>query len=381
MPTFASCFKPVQAAHAPANRLNLDYEAEAARLGPPIVPIIDVHSHIHGPEAARLYARAAELYGVELTWSMTHLEEIETVAGILGDRVRFIAVPDFRAEDRREALGPGYVSRIERFHAAGARIAKFWAAPRGRDYADEFGAPGFMDLDAPHRIEAMEAASALGMVLMTHVADPDTWFRTKYADASKYGTKAQQYEPLEMLLERFEGPWIAAHMGGWPEDLAFLDGLLERHRNLHLDTSATKWMVREISRHPRAALLSFLDRHRGRILFGSDIVTTDEHLVRGDDGHPMGQAASSPDEAFDLYASRYWALRVMFETSYVGVSPIADPDLAMVDPERWGPLDSPPLLGKALPAATLRSIYHDAAQALLEPYVAPEAPCADRYRG
>ncbi|MHC4590503.1 MAG: hypothetical protein ACYTAQ_14535 [Planctomycetota bacterium] len=40
--------------------------------------------------------------------------------------------------------------------------------------------------------------------------------------------------------------------------------------------------------------------------------------------------ASSPQEAFDLYASRYWALRTLFETDHVGPSPIADPDLALV---------------------------------------------------
>jgi hypothetical protein len=48
-------------------------------------------------------------------------------------------------------------------------------------------------------------------------------------------------------------------------------------------------------------------------------------------------------------------------------SPIADPDLNMVDPQRYAVMDSPLLAGKSVPADVLRSLYHDAAHALLEP--------------
>lgn len=87
-------------------------------------------------------------------------------------------------------------------------------------------------LDAPLRVAAMELASSLGMSLMVHIADPDTWFQTRYSDAARYGTKSAQYLPLERLLDRFSAPWLAAHMGGWPEDLHFLAGILDRHPNL-----------------------------------------------------------------------------------------------------------------------------------------------------
>ena len=362
----------VTAPRKPANRLGLDYAAEAQRLGRPKAPIIDAHTHINGPEAAAIYRRVAGIYGIRLTYSMTQLEQIDSIREVFDDeqRIRFIAVPNYEAKDKRHHLGAGYLERIERFHAAGVRIVKFWAAPRAIDFAREFGEPdprAWMRLDAPHRIDAMQAAADLGMIFMTHVADPDTWFSTRYADASVYGTKAQQYEPLEALLDRFGQPWIAAHMGGWPEDLEFLTGLLERHDNLHLDTSAAKWMVRELSRHSRDELIAFLRRFRGRILFGSDVLTTDEHLAPGT-GEPaeMRSRANSATEAFDLYASRYWALRTLLETNYAGESPIADPDLAMVEPDRYDETDAPPLVGKSLPTDLLQSIYHDTAHTLLE---------------
>ena len=159
----------------------------------------------------------------------------------------------------------GYVDRIPEYYDAGARIAKFWVAPRSIDYAREMGDPDMMRLNSPSKIAAMEAASELGMYFMVHIADPDTWFQTKYADASVYGSKRDQYEPLEELLDRFNQPWIAAHMGGWPEDLEFLSGLLERHDNLYLDTSAVKWQVRELSKHSRDEIPHILSRRfKGR---------------------------------------------------------------------------------------------------------------------
>jgi hypothetical protein len=351
----------------PSNRLGLDYTAEAAGFGPPVTPIIDVHTHVGGTEAAALHKRAAELYGVKLTYSMTHLENVPTIRNVFGDAVRFIAVPNYAAADRRYHLGRGYIDRIKAFYEVGARIAKFWVPPRSTDFAIELGDPKAMRLDAPTRIEAMQAAQDLGMIFMVHVADPDTWFATKYADASVYGTKLQQYEPLERMLDRFTQPWIAAHLGGWPEDLQFLTELLTRHDNLYLDTSATKWMVREVSKHPREDVFQFLTRFKGRIMFGTDIVSSDDHLNVADDANEMTAKASSPAEAFDLYASRYWALRTLWERDYDGESPIADPDLAMVDPHAYGPMDAPPLRGKALPTDVLQSLYHDAAHDLLEP--------------
>jgi len=349
------------------NRLGLDYRAEAARLGPPPVRIIDAHTHINGPRAARVYREARDLYGVGVTWSMTQIKQAPAVREALGDTVRFIAVPSYMDPDRKRAHSEGFLEEIQRWHDEfGSTIVKFWCAPRALDYGEEVGAPDLMRLDSAWRIRQMELAHSLGMMLMAHIADPDTWFATKYADAARYGAKREHYLPLERLADRFDTPWLIAHMGGWPEDLEFLDGLLTRHPNFHLDTSATKWMVRELSKHPRGRFVDFLEKHRGRILFGSDIVTMDEHLIDDDGPRGMGAQASGEADAFELYASRYWALRTLFETSYEGESPIADPDLALVAPERFTEMDAPTLRGHALPRDLLRVLYHDAANNLLE---------------
>ncbi len=350
----------------PANRLRLDYAAEARRLGVPPVPIIDAHTHINGARASKIYRDVCDRFGVDRVWSMSSLPEVPGVRAALGDRVSFIAVPDFRSDDPGHAFTRGYLDQIRAFRDEGAEIVKFWTAPRSKDIARELGDPTLMDLESPWRRKAMELAADLGMFFMAHIADPDTWFQTKYADASLYGTKREQYEPLERVVREFPAPWILAHMGGWPEDLEFLTGLLVRHENLYLDTSATKWMVRELSRHPSETLVAFLERFRGRILFGSDIVTTDEHLSSNAGPRGMGHLAASERDAFELYASRYWALRTLWETGYDGESNIADPDLALVDPERFDAMSAPRLRGHSISSDLLESLYAGAATALMD---------------
>ncbi|MEM8496110.1 MAG: hypothetical protein AAF663_12080, partial [Planctomycetota bacterium] len=137
-----------------------------------------------------------------------------------------------------------------------------------------------------------------------------------------------------------------AHMGGTPEDLDFLQTLLDRHPNFVVDTSACKWQVRELSRHPER-FASFCQRNQGRVLFGTDIVASEQMDQVGD----------------DLYASRWWALRTLIETDYDGPSPIVDPDLHKVDssiPER----SSAHLRGASVDPSLWPTIYHDAAAAV-----------------
>jgi hypothetical protein len=356
----------------PANALGVDYPAEAARLGAAPLPkgaggIIDAHTHIHGQEAARLYDKARRLFGVTLTYSMTQLSQAKTVQNILGpDTIRFIAIPGFADADKNHAHRGGYLRTIEGFaNDVGARMMKVWASPRLRDFVPD-GATDLTDIDSPWRREHCKLAQSLGMMYMVHVADPDTWFTARYNDGSRYGTKRHQYIGLERMLDLFPAPWVAAHMGGWPEDLNFLDGMLERHPNLHLDTSATKWILRELSKHSRDEVVHFLFKWKGRILFGSDLVVMEDQLSPAKSGgSAMGDLASSPEQAYELYCSRYLALRTMFETGYDGPSPIADPDLKMVEPSKYNDMSTPRLQGFALPRELLEELYYGATDRLM----------------
>lgn len=298
---------------------------------------------------------------------MTQLHGCEAVREVLGDKVRFMCIPTFSDPDKGHAFRQGYVDAIGEFSKQfDAKVMKIWNSPRLRDLAAG-GPDDLCAVDSPWRIRQVEKALSLGMMLMIHIADPDTWFSTKWSDAAKYGTKARQYESLERMLSKYQVPWIAAHMGGWPEDLAFLSGLLTRHRNLYLDTSATKWMIRELSKHSREELIAFLTKFKGRILFGSDIVTMEDHVTpkKAMPESIKSDQASSPEAAFDLYASRYYALRTMWEKSGEHESAIADEDLAMVDPAKHNAMSAPMVKGFDLPRDLLESLYFEAGEKLM----------------
>ena len=343
-----------------ANRLGLDYAAEASCFAYD-GPIIDIHTHISSPRAAELFLDAADAYGIDQCWTMTGLRTVKPILDALpanrAGRIQFICVPDFTQRDEPGTFTTKWLQDIESFYALGSRIIKFWAAPRGLDFDDSPESP--MRLGSPIRRQGMKLAYDLGYrVFMAHVADPDTWFQTTYADASKYGTKLDHFKPLEELLDQYHDvTWIGAHMGGNPEDLDWLHDFLARHPNYVIDCSATKWQVRELSKHPQK-LAQFVEANPGRVLFGSDIVAWPTN-TDPDPQHPEA------GYGFDLYASRYWALRTLLETDYVGPSPIVDPDLHMID-SSVDPKSTATLRGAALPHAQLKDVYHDAAAAVLK---------------
>ncbi|MEM6854661.1 MAG: amidohydrolase family protein [Planctomycetota bacterium] len=337
-----------------ANTLGLDYRALAAEL-PYTGPILDVHTHVGTPEAAKLFLEVADLFGVERTYTMTGLDNARRLHPEFGERIKFICVPDYMKRETPGTFTTQWLKDIESFRKEfGSKVIKFWCAPRGRDFAEmssDSEAADAMLLDSPIRKRGMKLAYDLGYrVFMTHVGDPDTWFATDYANASRYGTKLEQFEPLEAALDEYaDVTWIGAHMGGYPEDLDWLQGMLDRHPNYVVDTSACKWQIRELSKQPEK-FKAFCQRNPGRVLFGTDIVAN-QHM-----NNSIG---------FDLFASRFWTLRTMIETLYDGPSPIVDPDLHKVDPS-VPKHSTTQLRGANMEGELLKQLYYVNAKRILE---------------
>jgi predicted TIM-barrel fold metal-dependent hydrolase len=314
-------------------------------------PILDIHAHVlrtrpndpptgpppmSGPGATttqvELMLDVAREFSILRTWSMCPPEDIPPLREKLGDRIAFNGMINKAKLDEPD---DEVFRRLDQFLENGVDMIKFWSAPRGRDRG--------LFVDAPWRIEAAKRARAAGVrIVMVHVGDPDVWFRNQYADTAKFGTKSEQYTGLERMMDLFPDlTWIGAHMGGDPEHPDHLQALLERYPNYFIDTSATKWQVREVSPR-RDAIRALLCRFPDRFLFGSDLVTR-ENLAR------------------EHYVSRYWCQRILWETAWEGRSPIADPDYQS---EPGGPA-TPPLHGLRLPGAVLAKIYHFNARRLL----------------
>jgi hypothetical protein len=327
------------------NVTGIDY-AERRHLHYAGPALIDIHAHVMRPrnfekpdvivednlDQARLMLDVAAEFGVERIYTMCPADDIALLREAFGDRIGFNG-PISKKRDEPDDVA---YRLLDRYLELGVRLIKFWSAPRGRERG--------LNVDAPWRIEAAKRARAAGVrLIMVHVADPDVWFNKVYTDVARYGTKADQYQPLERMLAMFpDMTWIGAHMGGDPEHAEHLDALLARYPNLYLDTSATKWQVREVSAH-RDAIRALVCRHPTRFLFGSDLVTR-PGLVR------------------EHYVSRYWCQRTLWESAWEGPSPIQDPDFT---PTADG-YSSPMLRGVDLPPDVLTQVYRTNVLRLLQ---------------
>jgi hypothetical protein len=311
------------AKQAEYNRIGLDYHRPMPR---PKVRgmVIDAHNHLLAARHAKAWFECGDHFGIDAYVTMAPLEEAMVLQREWGHRLHFIAIPAWG--DNSPQWVDRWLDRLEAFHNLGSRIVKFHSAPGSM-------AMRGVRLDDPRMRRIMDEAVARGMILMSHVGDPDTWYAGRYAaDVAKFGTREEHYRMWENCLRAYKDhPWLGAHMGGNPENLSRLRYLLDTYPHLWLDLSATRWMVREVSAR-RDAVREFIIRNQDRLLWGSDQV-------------------SGNDRGFDFLASRWWCHRKLWETAYIGPSPIVDPDL---------PADQQPTMhGLALPDGVLQKIYHD----------------------
>ncbi|HEX5245126.1 MAG TPA: amidohydrolase family protein [Tepidisphaeraceae bacterium] len=333
MTTTATPAKPVSPVLAPANpdeynRTGIDLRRPMPR--PKVKGItIDFHCHLFAARHGQDWFDAADHYGLDAFVTMSPLEEAVGIQRDHPDRIRFIVVPKW-TEFTPDWIDD-WLMRLEAFYNLGSRMVKFHASPGTLQMRQ-------LPLDSPKLKPIFREIVARKMAIMTHIGDPEVWYRGRYSDAAKYGTREQHYRMWEdSMREHPDTPWVGAHLGGNPEDLDRLQDMLDRYPNLMLDCSATRWMQREISAH-RDAAREFFIRNQDRIFFGTDQV-------------------SGNDRGFDFLASRFWVHRKLWETAYIGPSPIIDPDL---------PNDAQPVIrGLALPDEVLQKIYHDNPTAFL----------------
>lgn len=312
------------------NQTGIDYRQPMPR--PKIKgPVIDAHTHLLAARHAKAWFEAARHYGQDYFWTMGPLEEMTVVQRLYPGKFHFITVPNWRSP---KFDFDDWSRRIDGFYNIGSRILKIHMAPgtmAGRGISFEH----------PDIRKVLKTARDRGMVIMTHVGDPEIWYCGKYAqDCDKFGIRSRHYQQWEDALKEYrDWPWLGAHLGGNPEDLNRLQYLLDNYPNLMLDCSATKWMVREISAR-RDQARDFFIRNQDRLIYGSDQVSWD-------------------DRGYDFFASRWWCHRKLWETAYIGQTPIYDPDIP-------NPKENQPILrGLALPDEVLQKLYHDNAVKLL----------------
>jgi len=264
-------------------------------------PIFDCHTHVGSPSVTRNLVTVARRYGIGgLMGICGSIEEARKLRDAFPSTFQFAIRLDYCRRDDPTEFVRSNIALLDAAAEFGFRMVKLWCAP---PFRLRYG----MTLDDARLRPLFLRMPALGLRCIVHVADPDAWFHTVYADAAVYGTKAENYAALENVLAAhpaviFQG----AHFAGDPEHLDHVAGLLDRYPNYCIDTSATKWMARELSRQ-RDRARQFAIEYADRIVFGSDLAVwrgvTQRHC-----------------------ASRYWVHQMLWETDYSGPSPICDPD-------------------------------------------------------
>lgn len=293
-------------------------------------PVLDFHVHAFDTPETEHLVRSMDLYGIDRAVAITTSEDLPVLEERFGNRFFFCLPLYFSDSSLSEALGSDNVSLVSQACEAGAMALKLWFQPRVM-------AQHKVKISDPRLQPVFEAMSERGLAAMVHIADPDIWYAKYYSDRAVYGTKDEHYEHFEAFLSRNRNlTVVCAHLGGDPEHLGRLSRLLETYGNLHLDTSATKWIIRELSRKPEESR-SFFIRHADRILFG-----TDNYVL--------------PKTNLRHYALRYYVHRTFWETDAAFLSPIADPDAD-------GPVR---VTGLNLPESVLRQVYWENARALLK---------------
>jgi predicted TIM-barrel fold metal-dependent hydrolase len=181
------------------------------------------------------------------------------------------------------------VESLERSAKSGARGLKVW-----KDLGLSVRVNGRrIRTDDPMLAPVWDAAGALGLPVVVHTADPFAFFQPadrfneRLDELRRHPSVSQAREGpgvFHGLLDAFEATlaahpattFVGAHVGGFAENLGWVDALLTRYPNVAVDISAR---APELGRQPRAAA-ALIAAHPDRVLFGADLLPIDAEQYR-----------------------------------------------------------------------------------------------------
>ena len=234
------------------------------------------------------------------------------MARILGDRMRAFSNLGWRDIDKadfvsRQVKGLEQAKRdgivgIKIFKALGLSVR----TPDGK----------LLAVDDPMLGPIFDTCGRLGLVVAWHVADPVAFFEPVAPENERYdelkmaqgwsfhGKDYPSHDALiaarDRVLERHpQTVFLLIHLGNYPEDLDYVDRMLDTHPNVFVDIAAR---VPEFGRHPADKVRAFFVKHQDRILFGSDFI------AGADGGMQLGSVSEkvpTVEDAVEFY-TRHW---------------------------------------------------------------------------
>jgi predicted TIM-barrel fold metal-dependent hydrolase len=268
-----SDFQPVSELRTPKHHIEL-----------PRFPVIDYHNHLDSLEPSDVL-RIMDVCGIEKIVNIT-MRTGDTALRIM-DRFRQ-ASPRFHSigwMDWHDVESDSFVQRtlerLEQMVEHGACGIKFWK-DFGLTLTDASGK--LIRIDDERYAPIFDKAAELGLAVMFHTADPAAFFRPidryneRYEELAAHpdwafsGVPVEKWSLLEQRNTVFgrhpKTTFVGAHVGESPEDLAFVQRMLEQYPNVMVDMSAR---TPELGRQPYTARKFFL-QFPDRILFGTDLL-------------------------------------------------------------------------------------------------------------
>jgi predicted TIM-barrel fold metal-dependent hydrolase len=257
-------------------------------------PVIDAHSHasmsgIKTRADVDAWVKTMDETGIEM--SVVFTETTGAEFDRLADLFLKSHANRFRVwcgMDTRDIDAPGYPERavreLERCYRKGARgVGEITDKGWGLQSSEEGALPRAkrLRLDDARLDPFWRRCAELNMPVNIHIADhPSCWKplgpnqeRTPdFQGFNLYGKDVPSYEELlatrdRMLDKHTRTTFIFCHLSNVGNDLAALAKTMDRYANMYVDIAARDY---EIGRQPRAAR-AFLERYRGRVLFGTDM--------------------------------------------------------------------------------------------------------------
>jgi predicted TIM-barrel fold metal-dependent hydrolase len=194
-----------------------------------------------------------------------------------------VDAPDFganNADSLEEAVESGF---------AGLKISK----QLGLGVKTEDGE--LLEVDDPRLNPVWEKAGELGVVVGIHTADPKAFFEETGPDNERYeelklapswSFHGEEYPSRKALLgardrvvERHpDTTFMLLHFANNPEDIDYVDRLLDEHPNAIVDVSAR---IAEIGRHDPKKVREMFIKHQDRILFATDLGVRAKPVEKG----------------------------------------------------------------------------------------------------
>jgi predicted TIM-barrel fold metal-dependent hydrolase len=283
-------FRPESMLHLPVHNV------ERARFA-----VIDVHNHVNDARSqGREHMPPARV--VEI---MDHcnIQKMVILTGMWGPALqkvvdemvkpypgRFLV---FAQIDWSKIDDPNFSSlMVKQLDDAVARGARGLKITKDLGLTDKDKSGKLIAVDDPRLDPVWEECGRLGIPVAIHVTDPEAFFRPLDATNERYeelvhnpdwhfyGSKFPRKESIleardRMFAKHPNTTFISLHLGNWPENLDYVEGVLAHLPNVVVEFGARE---AELGRQPRRAREFFL-KNQDRILFGTDM-TPNEELYR-----------------------------------------------------------------------------------------------------